>query len=39
MYEAEHGPSGNDGPGGGDEVNHITQDQTMVGHWFHIKKL
>lgn len=23
MYETEHGPSGNDGPGGGDEVNHI----------------
>lgn len=21
MYEAEHGPSGNDGPGGGDEIN------------------
>lgn len=25
MYEAEHGPSGNDGPGGGDEVNLITK--------------
>jgi glucose/arabinose dehydrogenase len=23
MYAAEHGPSGNDGPGGGDEINHI----------------
>lgn len=23
MYETEHGPSGNDGPGGGDEVNVI----------------
>lgn len=23
MYETEHGPSGNDGPGGGDEVNQI----------------
>lgn len=23
IYEAEHGPSGNDGPGGGDEVNLI----------------
>lgn len=24
LYETEHGPSGNDGPGGGDEVNVIT---------------
>ncbi len=24
MYETEHGPSGFDGPGGGDEINHIT---------------
>lgn len=23
LYEAEHGPSGNDGPGGGDEINLI----------------
>lgn len=23
MYQAEHGPSGNDGPGGGDEINVI----------------
>lgn len=23
LYEAEHGPSGNDGPGGGDEINMI----------------
>lgn len=23
MYETEHGPSGNDGPGGGDEINTI----------------
>jgi glucose/arabinose dehydrogenase len=25
MYAAEHGPSGFDGPGGGDEVNHIVK--------------
>lgn len=25
MWETEHGPSGNDGPGGGDEVNIITK--------------
>lgn len=24
LYEAEHGPSGNDGPGGGDEINILT---------------
>lgn len=24
LYEAEHGPSGNDGPGGGDEINLIS---------------
>lgn len=23
FYESEHGPSGNDGPAGGDEINHI----------------
>ncbi len=25
MYETEHGPSGNDGPGGGDEINRIVK--------------
>jgi len=25
MYESEHGPSGNDGPGGGDEINRIVK--------------
>lgn len=25
MYETEHGPSGFDGPGGGDEINHIVE--------------